>query len=57
VVTCARCPQTGFEQLDYFAPAYWHAFRFRFGEMIGLDRTRRLGHRAANIDEDGRFIS
>jgi NADH dehydrogenase len=44
-------------ELDYLAQAYWHGFRFRFGEMIGLDRTRRLVHLSANIDEDGRLIT
>ena len=42
---------------DYLAQAYWHGFRFRFGEMIALDRTRRLVHLCANIDEDGRLIT
>ena len=28
-------------ELDYLAQAYWHGFRFRFGEMIGLDRAAR----------------
>src|SRR3954451_15848493 len=23
--------------LDYLAQAHWHGFRYRFGEMIGLD--------------------
>jgi NADH dehydrogenase len=44
-------------ELDYLAQAYWHGFRFRFGEMIGLDRTRRLVHLSANVDEEGRLIT
>jgi NADH:ubiquinone reductase (H+-translocating) len=44
-------------ELDYLAQAYWHGFRFRFGEMIALDRARRLVHLSANIDEDGRLIT
>jgi hypothetical protein len=44
-------------ELDYLARAYWHGFRLRFGEMIALDRTRRLVHLCANIDEDGRLIT
>src|SRR5712691_10483233 len=39
----------GRHELDYLAQAYWHGFRFRFGEMIGLDRARRLVHLAANF--------
>src|SRR5271155_3525301 len=44
-------------ELDHLAQAYWHGFRFRFGEMIALDRARRLVHLCANIDEDGRLIT
>lgn len=44
-------------ELDYLAQAYWHGFRFRFGEMTGLDRARRLVHLAANNDEEGRPIT
>ena len=44
-------------ELDYLAQAYWHGFRFQFGEMIALDRTRRQVHLCANIDEDGRLIT
>jgi NADH dehydrogenase len=44
-------------ELDYLAQAYWHGFRFRFGEMIGLDRAQRLVHLSANIDEEGRLIT
>jgi NADH:ubiquinone reductase (H+-translocating) len=44
-------------ELDYLAQAYWHGFKFRYGEMIGLDRARRLVHLSANIDEEGRLIT
>jgi NADH dehydrogenase len=44
-------------EIDYLAHAYWHGFGYRFGEMTGLDRTRRLVHLAANFDEDGRLIT
>ena len=44
-------------ELDYLAQAYWHGFRFRFGEMTGLDRARRLVHLAAKSDEEGRPIT
>jgi NADH dehydrogenase len=44
-------------ELDYLAQAYWHSFRFRFGEMVGLDRSRRLVHLAANFDDEGRLIT
>jgi len=44
-------------ELDYLAQAHWHAFRYRFGEMVGLDRSRRLVHLAANLDDEGRLIT
>ncbi len=44
-------------ELDYLAQAHWHGFRFRLGEMIGLDRTRRMVNLAAKLDEDGRLIT
>ncbi len=28
-------------ELDYLAQAHWHNFRYRFGEMIGIDRERK----------------
>ena len=39
--------------VDYFLIAYWHHFRFRFGAITGLDRTRREVHLAAVLDDDG----
>src|SRR2546427_3523303 len=44
-------------ELDYLAQAHWHGFRYRFGEMIGLDRSKRLVHLAANLDDEGRLIT
>ncbi len=44
-------------ELNYLAQAHWHGFRYRFGEMVGLDRTRRLVHLAANFDDEGRRIT
>ena len=39
--------------VDYFLIAYWHHFRFRFGAITGLDRTRHEVHLAAVLDDDG----
>src|SRR5215475_643875 len=44
-------------ELDYLAQAHWHGFRYRFGEMVGLDRAQRQVHLSANIDEEGRLIT
>lgn len=40
-------------ETDYLAQSHWHGFRYRIGEMIGLDRARRLVHVAPFVDEDG----
>lgn len=44
-------------ELDYLAQAHWHHFHFRIGEMIGLDRKRRLIHVAPTYDEEGRELT
>jgi NADH:ubiquinone reductase (H+-translocating) len=44
-------------QVDYLAQAHWHGFRYRFGEMIGLDRARKAVRLAATFDEEGRQIT
>ncbi len=38
---------------DYLAQSHWHGFRYRVGEMVGLDRAQRLVHVASVVDEDG----
>ena len=43
--------------LDYLAQAHWSHFRYRFGEMIGLDRATKRVKLAATYDEDGREIT
>ena len=40
-------------ETNYLAQAHWHHFRYRIGEMIGLDRERRKVHVAPFVDEDG----
>jgi NADH:ubiquinone reductase (H+-translocating) len=44
-------------ELDYLAQAYWHGFRFRFGEMVGLDRAQQQVALAATFDSEGRLIT
>lgn len=44
-------------EIDYLAQAHWHQFRYRIGEMIGLDRARRRVHVAAFRDEDGNEVT
>jgi len=47
----------GAHELDYLAHAHKHHFRYRFGEMTGLDRARKEVHLAATHDEEGREIT
>jgi NADH dehydrogenase len=44
-------------QVDYLAQARWHGFHYRFGEMIGLDRTGKKVHLAATLDDEGRQVT
>lgn len=47
----------GAHEVNYLAQAHWHHFRYRIGEMIGLDRERREVQVAAFIDEEGRQVT
>lgn len=47
----------GRHELDYLAQAHWHGFRYRFGEMVGLDRAARRVLLASTMDEEGREIT
>ncbi len=40
-------------QLEYAAQARWHGFEFQLGELIALDRGRRIIKLSAALDEDG----
>ncbi len=44
-------------EVEYMAQGHWHGFRFRYGEMIGLDRANKRVHLARTVDEDGREIT
>ena len=43
--------------LDYLAHAHWNDYRFRYGEMVGLDRTKKLVMLAPTHDAEGREIT
>ena len=43
--------------LDYLAQAHWHHFRYRVGEMIGLDRASKRVLLAASYDDEGRMVT
>jgi NADH dehydrogenase len=44
-------------ELSYLAQAHWHGFRYRLGEMTGLDRVRKEVHLGATFDDEGRQIT
>lgn len=44
-------------ELEYMAQGHWHGFKFRYGEMTGLDRGAKLVKLAPTFDEDGREIT
>jgi len=47
----------GHHELDYLAQSHWHHFRYRIGEMIGVDRARQEVHVAPVLDEDGTEVT
>jgi len=44
-------------EVDYLAHAHWHHFRFRIGELTGLDRERREVRVAPYLDDEGREVT
>jgi NADH dehydrogenase len=44
-------------ELDYIAQAHWHHFRYRYGEMVGLDRTAKTVMLGPTQDDEGRAIT
>ena len=47
----------GVYETNYLAQSHWHHFRYRIGEMVGLDRERREVTVAPFIDEDGDHVT
>ena len=44
-------------EVNYLAQAHWHGFRYRLGEMVGLDRSAKKVHLGATLDDEGREIT
>jgi len=44
-------------EVDYLAQSYWHGFRYRIGDMIGIDRDRRQVLVAPYLDSEGREVT
>lgn len=47
----------GQHAVDYLAHAHRHGFRYRIGEMTGLDREARQVHLAASHDAEGEMVT
>src|ERR1700730_2249386 len=44
-------------ELNYLAQGHWHGFRYRLGEMVGLDRIQKKVHLSAMRDDEGREVA
>ncbi|SEB22128.1 NAD(P)/FAD-dependent oxidoreductase [Variovorax sp. YR216] len=44
-------------EVAYLAQSHWHHFRYRVGEMIGLDRERREVLVAPYVDDEGQEVT
>ncbi len=44
-------------EVDYLAHSHWKNFRYRVGEMVGLDRVNKQVHLAPHIDQEGRQVT
>jgi NADH dehydrogenase len=44
-------------ELDYLAQGHWTGFRYRYGEMTGLDRAKKQVITAPTYDEEQRMIT
>ncbi|MGB8423389.1 NAD(P)/FAD-dependent oxidoreductase [Paraburkholderia sp.] len=44
-------------EVGYLAQSHWHHFRYRVGEMVGLDRERREVLVAPYVDGDGQQVT
>ncbi|MDM0053969.1 NAD(P)/FAD-dependent oxidoreductase [Variovorax sp. J22R115] len=47
----------GVHELDYLAQAHWHHFRYRIGEMVGLDKERHEVLVAPYVDNEGQEVT
>jgi len=44
-------------EVDFLAQSHWHHFRYRIGEMTGLDRKRQEVQVEAFVDEEGQQVT
>jgi len=46
----------GSYELNHLAQSYWHGYRYRYGEVVGIDREKRQVTTAPYVDEDGEQV-
>jgi NADH dehydrogenase len=44
-------------EVDYLAQAHWHGFKFRLGELTGIDREQREVQVAPYLDDEGKMVT
>ena len=44
-------------EVSYLAQAHWHGFRYRLGDLIGLNRAAKQIHLAGSFDDEGRELT
>ncbi|MEN2472179.1 NAD(P)/FAD-dependent oxidoreductase [Burkholderia sp. GS2Y] len=49
--------EVGAHEVSYSAQAHWHHFRYRIGDMVGIDRGARKLLVAASYDDEGRQVT
>src|SRR3954465_15604535 len=48
---------TAAHEVDYLAQSYWHGFRYRIGDMTGIERGGPQGQVGACLDAEGREVT
>lgn len=46
----------GTYEINHLAQSYWHGYRYRYGEVVGIDRERQLVITAPYVDEHGEQV-
>ena len=46
----------GTYEINHLAQSYWHGYRYRYGEVVGIDREKQLVITAPYIDEHGEEV-
>ena len=46
----------GTYEINHLAQSYWHGYRYRYGEVVAIDRERQTVTTAAYVDENGEEV-